>query len=126
MKITTLNAYDSLLFMLGHNTMKWNHAALIIDKKGNLISKGYNIQRKSITLYRYGYKRPYHHAESHAIAKAATPLIGTTLIVIRLSKGKTKLSNSKPCNHCISLIKETGIRHVYYTDKRGLLQSMRL
>ena len=33
---------------------------------------------------------------------------------------KTHLSNSKPCNRCVEMLKKHGVRRVYYSYERGL------
>ena len=38
-----------------------------------------------------------------------------TLIVVRRT-----MNNSKPCNHCLQMIKESGIKRVYYSYDKGL------
>ena len=102
---------------------KSRHGAVIFDKKGNIISKGYNRKRFVPKLKKYGYKYCFLHSETDAIIKAERDdLIGSTLLVIR--KGPTKLSNSKPCIACTSMICETGIKRVFYSNTLGDIEEM--
>ena len=101
------------------------HGCVIVNGK-ELVSKGHNKRKHTPKLYKYGYKRCWLHAESDAILKAECPrkLWGADLLVIRV--GKTKLSNSKPCIGCMSMIKEVGIRRVIYSDIAGVLQTIEM
>lgn len=44
------------------------------------------------------------------------------LIVIRVNSNN-KLINSKPCSHCLEMMKYYGIKKVIYSDTNGLLTS---
>lgn len=118
-----------LLFTAVQQAQKSNqhyrHGSVIFDKRGNIISKGYNIKKEVPELKRYGYRYCFLHAESHALLKAdPSDLVGSSLLVLRVNP--TKLSSSKPCNACASMISETGIRWVYYSTVDGNITRMKL
>jgi hypothetical protein len=43
------------------------------------------------------------------------------IFVVRINKcsDEVKLVNSRPCSHCLDMMKAVGIRRVYYTDDSG-------
>ena len=99
---------------------KYRHGCVIFNGR-KIVSKGCNKQRHTPELYKYGYKRCWLHAESDAIIKGNPfDMMDAELLVVRL--GKTKLSNSKPCAACMSMIREAGIEKVFYTDATGSFQ----
>ena len=103
----------------------FKHGAVIYDKKGNIISIGFNKRRSSPSLARYGYYNCWHHAESDAIIKALRggyDLRGCSLLVVRI--GKNKLCNSRPCSHCMGIILDVGITDVWYSNRVGELEEM--
>lgn len=106
------------------NLARFKHGCVIYDEK-HIISCGFNKCRSNPILYKYGYKNgAMLHAESDAILKSRCELKGSSILVVRL--GKNKLCNSKPCAHCMAMIIECGIKHVYYSDKFGKIQELNL
>lgn len=59
----------------------------------------------------YGF-RGGKHAECDAMLRAST---GDVLVVVRIHKNG-KLSCSKPCEKCLKVAKEFGIKKIIYTD----------
>lgn len=98
----------------------------VIFRDNQIVSLGYNMNRRVPRLYEYGYTRNCkHHAETHALLKAnPDELVGSSILVVR--KGKTKLCNSKPCSTCMSLIVESGIDTVYYSTKDGDIEQINI
>jgi len=63
------------------------------------------------------------HAEARAILSAIQKgysLKGKDLYVTRFSRSAGDLRGSRPCFHCMELIKEHGIRRIFYTDSEGV------
>jgi tRNA(Arg) A34 adenosine deaminase TadA len=58
---------------------------------------------------------PSGHAEARAIRKAD---VGSTLYVARVTRDG-EWAMSKPCKHCQALIRNRGIKKVYYTIGPG-------
>lgn len=107
------------------NGYRYKHGAVIFDKL-DIISIGYNKQKHTSTLYKYGYKRCWLHAESDAILSYSRILDLHRYSILVIRKSKTKLSSSKPCESCMALIREVGIRTVYYSDKDGFIKKMKI
>jgi deoxycytidylate deaminase len=74
------------------------------------VSKGRNILKTHPSLAKRGYYST--HAECMALMKANE---GDTLIVVRIHKDGA-FSCSKPCERCLILAKEYGIKRIFYTD----------
>ena len=109
------------------STMQNKHGIVIVDKKGNIISTGYNqilfVPKEKIKIYNKNTNiKISRHAEEVAL-KNADPrkLNGAKLYVIRWTtcNGNTIFTNSKPCKRCTSIIetciKKCGLKVVYYT-----------
>ena len=102
----------------GHG--KFQLGAAIYDRKGKLISVGWN---KPKTHPKYGsfiYKTI--HAEGDALIKALKTrksLKGAYIVVYR-----TKGNLAKPCPCCESMLREAGIEKVYYTCGDNQLKEM--
>lgn len=103
----------------------YKHGCVIFSKKGVVISKGYN-NRKIVPMLRtFGYRNIHHHAESHALMNADPDyLVGASLLVVRGTRHPLK--SSKPCAHCMGLLREAGIRKVYYSVKGGEFETIRV
>jgi deoxycytidylate deaminase len=118
---------DYALQLSKKSTMQNKHGSVIVDKKGNIISTGYNkilcIPKDKIKIYNKNTNiKISKHAEEVAL-KNADPkkLNGAKLYVIRWTtcNGDTIFTNSKPCKRCTSIIetciKRFGLKVVYYT-----------
>lgn len=91
------------------SNLKHQHASIIFDKQGKIISAGYNQPHaKSIASI---------HAEQAAIGKSIKSKLNSCaygILVIRMSsKGKLKLS--APCEKCREAINQHNLC-IYYTD----------
>jgi deoxycytidylate deaminase len=92
------------------------HGAVLV-KSGRVIGTGYNKDRNSPL-----YVSPEHikehcsrHAEVEAIRDARGNVSGAVLYVARINnQGEDR--NSKPCKRCDSLIKDSNIKRVIYTE----------
>lgn len=104
---------------------KFSHGC-VIYKGDTLISIGHNKKIYSPHLFKYGYTEASYHAETDAIFKAKNieDLRGASLIVIR--RGKNKLCSSKPCKHCMGLIAASGIDKVFYSNRNGDIEWMKV
>jgi len=101
---------------------KYRLGAAIYNKKGKLISIGWN---KHKTHPRYGshiFSRI--HAEGDALIKAlkTRKSLRDSYIVVYRQNG----NRAKPCPCCESMLREAGIKYVYYTDGDDTLKQMRL
>jgi deoxycytidylate deaminase len=55
---------------------------------------------------------PKHHAEARVLRKCDH---GATLYVARVHKDRVTVAKAKPCKRCQSLIRNYGVKKVYYT-----------
>jgi len=102
----------------------YRHGAVIFDHKNNIISRGFNHDYFHPSLKKYGYNGLSTHAEADAITKVDVE--GKSLLVIRRSRGNTKLSNSMPCKHCMALIIASGISQVFYSNSEGIIKRIKI
>ena len=125
------NIVNKLIELTEKSDLRCNHSAVLVDKKRNIISTGYNYTR----TYFKGCTCTSVHAEQMAIGTFYNHHISfknnkwnyyrcknrhkknLDLIVIRVKRGKNGIEwrESAPCSHCLSLIKEVNIRRVIYT-----------
>lgn len=64
---------------------------------------------------------PFLHAESSCIlSHGISNCHGLDLLCVRIT-AKGKLTMSKPCEACTTLISESGIRRVYYSNWEGVI-----
>lgn len=97
--------------------------AVILDRKGNLLSTGFNSYTKSHPR-QYLYNKNFNptkifiHAEIDALVRCRG--IPHTLVISRIGKdGKVRLA--KPCKGCYNAIKDVKIQRVFYTNDNGEL-----
>lgn len=88
----------------------------VIVKSSSIIGIGFNKTRthpKARTRYKT------IHAEMAAVLNSGLEdLSGCSIYVYRETKDG-KLGLARPCVHCIEMLKQVGIKHVYYTDVEG-------
>lgn len=97
-----------------------SHVAFLV-KKNRILHIGQNkIKTTPITT-----RHPYvglvgRHAEVDAIFKSQREnLEDFELLVLRIARNTGKLTMSKPCVGCRSIIKQFGIKKKYYSDYEG-------
>lgn len=96
--------------------------AVIVDKKGKLLSYGINSKKSNPFAAKYG-RHPdaiYPHAEISAIKSAIKKggieqLEGGTIFVARVKKNGTP-ALAKPCSGCARAIYEFGIHNIIWTE----------
>lgn len=102
---------------------RYDIIAICFDKRGRLISIGYNSYTKSHPLQKYFAEKVGHpdkiylHAEIAAILAAK----GQPIHRIEISRFNKKgdISNAKPCPICMEAIQAFGIDKISYTTDRG-------
>ena len=100
--------------------MKTRHIACLFRGSRRDLAKQ-NTRR----TYLHGKSFPALHAEHHAMLPLTHRKRGQkmkkkrhSLLVIRLLPSG-KLGNSRPCNHCVSLMRQVGLKKVYYSNQEG-------
>lgn len=91
--------------------------AVIVNKKKIEAAK-FNCLKSHPKLCKY-YPYPYLHAEAHAILSLGLDnCCNKTLYVVRVLRNG-QLALAKPCNSCLTLIKDVGLKEIYYSTSEG-------
>lgn len=101
----------------------------VIFKGSKIISSGHNYIRSCSSVHsRYRKWMNSLHAEVDAIINAGdvSKLKGASILVMKVSKKYGKLSNGNPCPWCKLLIKNSGIKTIYYSNKFGEIESIKV
>jgi tRNA(Arg) A34 adenosine deaminase TadA len=100
-------------------------AAIVTDKRGNILSEGINSYEKThpiqaqFALKTKKYKeRVYLHAEISALVKNKTDR--AYRIYVARNHRNNNYALAKPCPVCTLAIKEAGIKEIIYTDKESV------
>jgi deoxycytidylate deaminase len=118
---------------MGKNNTHYNITAIIKDKKGNVLSIGKNSYYKThpaMLLYarkigRFNSMEWYLHAEVEAIIKCSDLDEAHSIEVYGRAPGGSYCL-AKPCKICMSAIKSTNIKKIYYTTKSKQLELIEL
>ncbi len=104
-------------FMAEKSTYKQRLGACLV-KHSKIISYGHNSLRHHKYSLWYNWPNQYH-AETDVILRSNySSLLGSHLFVVRINRlGETRLA--KPCNSCMRLIRDHGIKRVTYTTNEG-------
>lgn len=109
---------------------KGPHIGAVVVNGKAVISTGYNSNKTRPLQHRYNIYRNFQNfpgstASQHAEIAAISPLIGkeidwskVSIFVYRELKNGNKAC-SRPCPSCMHLIKDLGIKNIYYIDEVG-------
>lgn len=90
----------------------------VIVNNGKLVAIGHNKNKTHPDAKNYTTKI---HAELDALIGWRTRnVVDGHMHVVRLTNGGS-LATSKPCKHCMILIKEAGLNSVTYIDEHGMI-----
>lgn len=84
--------------------------AVILDKRGNIVSRGCSHPRNGIP------PRPSIHAEQHALMGAGD-VEGMTCLIVTINKTGNYACSSKPCSFCTHILHKSGIEQVIYAER---------
>lgn len=112
------------------SNFKGPHIGAVVIEKNRILSTGHNSTKTRPLQHRYNIYRnfeDYDHscAKEHAEIAALSPLIGKEIdwkkvsIFIYRELKNGKIACSKPCAACSKLIKDLGIKNIYYIDEFG-------
>jgi hypothetical protein len=111
------------------NGLRAAHIAVLV-KKNKIVKIGWNKNRthpKTKEFPYVGSKEKYSrinvgiHAELDVILKSGKDdLSGYDLMVLRVD-GTGRLNSSKPCIGCQSAIRQFGIKNIYFSNAKGLI-----
>ena len=104
--------------MAARNSHATNFKLGAVIIKGNKIlgigeNNPYKTHPQSNTTYQY------IHAELSAIINARANLTGASIYVYRAGRKDESPLISKPCSHCMELLKNAGIVKVFYSTNGG-------
>lgn len=104
---------------------KYHIKATTYDKRGRIISIGYNEYHRSHPLFKHfatlageSDHKIWKHAEFSAAIAAGKRKIHT-IFVERYSKSG-QLANAEPCQTCKIMLRAFGVRRVLYTHEDGI------
>ena len=103
------------------------HIAAVITKKNTILAIGVNSEKSHPKQMRHNAKRGFGvdirhglHAEIAALLKTDEDLTGASIYVFRRNKvGETAMC--RPCAACEDALRKRGVRHIHYTNERGLV-----
>ncbi len=130
-----MNSNDIRFFKVAKTISKFSnyegpHLGVVVVENKRIISTGFNCSKtnplqKKYNIYRYHENNSETLPKVHAEVKALAPLIGkdvnwknVSLYIYRELKNGMPAC-SKPCCSCEHLIKDLGIRNIYYIDSFG-------
>lgn len=89
----------------------------VVIKGGSLISSGYNeVRYCSVGSIKYTKFKESLHAERSALSKMnKEDVSGCSIYIYREGVTTKKPAMSKPCPQCFHMIKELGIKKIYFT-----------
>lgn len=100
--------------------LRTTHVSFLI-KSGKIVHIGWNKKR----THPFNLQHPYHegfvglHSELDVCLKSGKDdLSGYEIVVIRVNRND-KLTMSKPCNGCASVLKQFGIKDIWYSNNDG-------
>lgn len=108
----------------GEDALLALHAA-VLTHGSTILSVGMNKPKSNGLVRAYApHDRMTIHAEVDCILKARKKhdLTGTTIYVGRKLKRHDLFSMSKPCATCHAIMKQYGVRHVFYTNEFGSIE----
>lgn len=131
------NKSDMRYFDIAHrmadkSTYSQIHIGCIFVYKGHIIGSGYNSNKTSPIQKRYNRYRAFKYDDKPVIHKnhaeiscmksvpksvdIATDWSKVKAYIYRVSPGKdSKFGLSRPCGGCLKMLKDKGIKHIYYT-----------
>jgi tRNA(Arg) A34 adenosine deaminase TadA len=112
------------------STSKFRLGAVVVDKRKNVLGVAANSMTKTHTACKHLKGRgtnedtayPFLHAEIRALlGLRIEDTQGGSIYVYRQRKDGT-IGNARPCPGCLQVIKELGIRRIYFTVDNGYKQ----
>lgn len=109
----------------GRNHNRFKIGAVLFGSRG-VVNAKHNSYKTHPMLTKYT-NFPFLHAETACIlGEGLDHCHGLDLIVVRLFNGSNSLALAKPCNVCQEVIKEAGLRNVYYSNNNGKIEKLEM
>lgn len=98
---------------------KYMHSAVILDRKGRIISTGRNYFAGKQIEVDGEYINKTIHAEVHALSKVNIRRLDNATII---NYGRTNVAAilSRPCDNCWTILERLGFAKVFYTVRSDL------
>ena len=91
----------------------------ILIKGGSIHSTGWNtVDHPESPLYS-------EHAEESVLRKTSYKAKGATLLVVRIKRDGL-MAMSYPCERCLNLIKQVGIKNLVFSNHAGEIETKRI
>jgi deoxycytidylate deaminase len=117
---------DSILRQVKKEALKANmrhQLGAVVLQGGRIISTGHN-QRRHVRLpNEWANRKDTVCAERAALLKCMNTAKGGTLYVGRYTQGG-KFRLAKPCEACLRMMNDLGIKRVFYTDNNGIFKEV--
>ena len=91
----------------------------VLVKRNKVVSIGRNYPKKTHPMIYRIDKFKHIHAEIDAIIGTDRRFADNSVMYTYRELKDGTLANSKPCNMCAELLKELGVKKVYYTHSQG-------
>ena len=103
------------------------HIGCIVVNKNKVISSGYNKRKTDPIQKQYNQYLDYQqtlatnfiHAEVDAMKSVKYMDLAQASIYIYRKDNNGKMAMCRPCNACMQMIKDLGIKHIFYTTEEG-------
>ncbi len=105
-------------------TRNYKLGAVLFDKKGKVISVASNSYRTHPVWAKYT-EFPFLHAESHAIIRRGLDNCSSLSLLVVRTLANGNLSMATPCQQCQTLIRDAGIKNVYYSNWNGEIECLK-
>jgi len=114
--VKLIEAIDIAIEQAKKSSGPFRHGCVIMSGK-HVIAKGNNHVRNKVGTLSI-------HAEMDSVWKImdSEQYANKKAVIVRLSNGGTKLSNSRPCSICMGLLKQHGINTIAYSTASGKIQ----
>lgn len=106
--------------------LRSRHVSFLV-KNNRILAVGFNRRKTHGFAYRSGYKYPFIHSELaclKALRQNAYKARGSVLVNVRVSRDGKRYMLSRPCQTCLTLARQSGVRSVVFTDGRGGFSSI--
>ena len=103
-----------------------NRHGCIVAKKGRILGIGWN-KDKTHPAAKHTFTQCIHAEMAAIVSVNKEDLVGADIYVARVKRCKGEpVGISRPCVHCMGLIRTSGIRRVYYTTNNGRVERIKL
>ena len=113
--------YKNCLHIAENSKLHIKMGCIITDKKGNILSTGYNTYKEHPLQSKFKYRPDATgmHAEIYALSSIWEKDLSNAFLFIFRKPRSNNGHLSRPCSGCMKAIKEKGIKIIYYCDKDG-------